>query len=355
MSEHSRGFLNQLKAAQRKIVEQAEDNLINGSEFKKLLAILSVYRQQPFPGQMFTLIINEAEFGSLDFTLITENLSGAITTKLHTKDVISVNGQFEIENSDNYSPKSDIEAREDYQNLSRDGKIVFLITRDDITYFHEGIEKQVLGQNVWLTGADMKRYYRKKDISEVLDVLDSYRKQLSKIHVYEKFFVPKTTLKRISYSPKRNLLKNKPEKIFQDDLKAFLSEQIAGTFNLSKEVELESKKRLDVNITDSNGDYYFFEIKWLGVSINPTDEESGYSRVPGEMREGVIQCLEYIKELTEEESKVVKLGYLVIFDAREKKESYTLKPFDYLENGLDQYLPVFDLQPGFLIDNSHPR
>lgn len=354
MKVHSREFLDKIEAAKNNILEQTSDSKTNTSEFLKLLAILSIYRTKPFPGRLFTLIINELELDTLDFTQINSNLNGDITQELQTKNTIQVNNKFQIIESHVYNPSNSSQARQDYQDLSQNGDIILLITKTGITFFYKGIEKQAHGANVWLSNADMKKYREKKDISEVLEVLDDYRMHLTKIHVYEKFFVPKTTLNRIGYLPNKNLLKNKPEKIFQDDLKAFLNDRIAGTFNISKEVELETKKRLDINITDSSGDYYFFEIKWIGMSINPHDSAAGHSVEPNEMKDGVNQSLKYIKELGEEE-KVVKLGYLIIFDAREEKTPLSLEPFDYLENGLEQYLPIFTPQACFCVDNVHPR
>ena len=151
-------------------------------------------------------------------------------------------------------------------------------------------------------------------------------------------------------------MRNRPEKTFRDDLKTFLNDRIAGTFNVSKEVELDSQNRLDVNITDGNGNYYFFEIKWVGTSINQEDTgESGTNYTEKDIKDGVSQTLEYIQELITKEEKTVKLGYLMIFDARVNKVPMALKPLNYIKDGLSDYTRMFEIVQDLALDNKTPR
>lgn len=348
--------VQQILRSRKAILDQTTDSIVNTPGFIKLLAILGVYRSS-FPGGVFTLLMDESVLPNLDFSIIKINLASNISPVLRTKNMVQVNEKFEVINAEVYNPNADNDARRKYQEMSMQGQVIIVATRFGITYFSHGIELNAQGGSKWLTETDMKRFKEKKDISEVLDVLEDYKTHLRHLHVYEKFFASKTTLNRIGYLPKKkNLLKNSPEKIFQDDLKAFLSDNIVGTFHLSKEEQLVSKKRLDVNITDSVGNYYFFEIKWLGISIDANDFKPNTEFKISDMKQGVNQTLEYIQELIEDEKKTVKLGYLLIFDAREEKVDFDLKPFDYLKkDSLKEFLPMFEEIKDFKVDNIHPR
>ncbi len=346
-------FLKLISDKKNTILQRTADGVTNTDSFRKLRLILESFKScSPIP--VFCILIEEEHLYNLNFDKIKSNLRGSISQKLQTENHIIVDNEFNALESYTLYSKDSSEAQRTYIKTSQNRICVLFISEAGIHYFFDGHSE---GNTIFFTEYDIKTYYRKKDISEIFDVLKEYKERLKQQHVYSKFFVHKTSLIRIfreeNYIDNKNLLRNKPEQIFRDDLRAFLSDKIRATFNISKEYQLDSNKRIDINTEDDVGNYYFLEIKWMGISINPADTAPQTSYGENHIKKGVSQTLKYIKEL-KDSKKTVKLGCLTVFDARDSKDEIKFEPYDYIENGLDEHLPNFRPVADLYITNEKP-
>lgn len=118
------------------------------------------------------------------------------------------------------------------------------------------------------------------------------------------------------------LLVNKPEEKFQKDLVDYFKIYCSDT--VLREVPNMDEDRYDIWIPSSINEIYIFEIKWLGKSITPKGNIFSKYNTPVRAVEGAYQLVEYIKRNRQEtvinEKGKIKLGVLVIFDARKSFE-----------------------------------
>ncbi|MBP1615733.1 MAG: hypothetical protein H6Q13_3181, partial [Bacteroidetes bacterium] len=194
------------------------------------------------------------------------------------------------------------------------------------------------------------------------------RQRLKSRDVYNKFFVSKSHLlslktdmgsqlddKKYIYDNKQ-LLENKPEDKFREDLRFFLSEKLKANF-LSKEYILENFKRLDIFILDESGyELYLIEVKWVGISINPSGKKTGTSYSERDIVPNAVkQTVGYLRQLFDEQ-KNIKLGYLAVFDARKEDLPDTGNSINNLcfENEDAIHFRKFRKIADFRVLNEHP-
>ncbi|EAF4555745.1 hypothetical protein H6H07_000075 [Listeria monocytogenes] len=119
------------------------------------------------------------------------------------------------------------------------------------------------------------------------------------------------------------LLVNRPEEKFQKDLIDYFKIYCSDT--VLREVPNLDEDRYDIWISSSINEIYIFEIKWLGKSI--TSKGNIFSKYNTAKRavEGAYQLVEYIRKNEQEavinEKGKIKLGVLVVFDARQSFET----------------------------------
>jgi hypothetical protein len=250
-------------------------------------------------------------------------------------------------------------ARRIYAEMSKHGLCVFFLSEVGMMFFVDGND---FGDAIFCTESDIKTYIKKKDISEIEQVIEEYRAKLREQSTYSKFFVYKTTLKHIYPPSKReqgkNLLRNKPENTFRNDLLTFLKSNIKGSFVFAKEFILESLNRFDIWTYDENGNWIIIEVKWIGQSIHPGDRKEGVSFGPEHIKKKAVpQVLGYIQEAILELKYGVKAGYLVVYDARSSKDGDSLDTTDYtyVEADLHKFIPLFHKFPDLAVDNIQPN
>lgn len=354
MKVASGDFDRSLQQLKEEILREATSGLFSSDYFQQLLATLRSFYETHRPMPAFSILISGQNLQELDINLVNTNLNGAIAERLQTNNLIQVNKCFAVEACSSIQLNETSEARAVYRKLSQNNCCLIYVSEEGIHHFFNGIES---GKNYFLTDHDYKSYFKKKDINEIDSVLEEYKAQLKLVETYSKFFVTKTTLMRLfgasDYESNKNLLRNRPEHLFRDDFKAFLSARVKGTFNFNKELHLESEKRLDINTEDRDGNYYFFEIKWLGTSIHPDDNKIGQQYHDDDLKKGVNQTLEYIKEL-KETRKMVKFGCLTVFDARKEKTAIMLEPYEYVKEPLKPELIHFKTKTDFHVSNERP-
>lgn len=297
----------------------------------------------------FSVAISPDALSDLNFKNLQSNLS-----KL--TEVFAITNFIKIDNCGNVLETKNLEGRtNDIRN-----RICELSMSDYVFFFGEGgITRFVNGHpyedsNIFYSRSDRMRYKEKKDISRINEVIENYSSQFLTQQVnYMCLLADNATLRQInSEYIKRNILKNKPEHYMRDQLCQYLTENMRYTFTTEPELG-QTKKELDIYF-DVSGELYFIEIKWLGVSID--DEGTGLSTAytDSRARDGVIQTLEYIGELLNTSEKSLRHGYLLIYDARDKKKEVDFKEYSFVKENLKSYLKYFSVLGILPLVKRHP-
>lgn len=363
----SGSFKKFLKEKESAIHIRTEDGIQETDNFKDLHRCLVTYHNERPINDYTALLISKEEINS-----ITVNYSEKLFSCLDSQDCISNNHLLFDRNLDLISferkeIKDNNEARKYYLELSKD-YCVFLINPKDVHYFVDGKD---IGETIFFTPDALKTYNELKDITKIVELFDEYRQHLTNRDNYSKFFASKSSksslCKHLNDNPDakdyeeflnlhKQLLENKPEDRFREDLRMFLVKNLKANV-LSKEYILENFKRLDIFINDDFGELYLIEVKWVGVSIHHKGQKIGTSYDASDINPAaVIQSVNYIKQLSDE-SKNIKIGYLAVFDARYEDLPDTLENFD--ENNLEESLKKFHKRfikiKDFRVLNTHPN
>ncbi|MEK8127863.1 hypothetical protein WMW72_08130 [Paenibacillus filicis] len=347
-------FLDEINAKAEDLLIQMKNGILNNPKFKilKMRNFEKLWQNRVNKNLLFSLLIKECDIDLINLKDINKNFEQEIFEALRTTNIIEVNNVLQITDQRSQHFRTSAEAKQFYKASSRDGYVVIFFGKEGVDYFIRG---ENLGElNLFYCTEDLTRFSEKKDMSQILEVLKSYEQtHLTNQSEYMVFFADNSTLRRIDQSLiKRNILKNKPEKFMRDHLKNFLNERMRHTFGI--EIELSASKReLDI-FTEVNGEFYFFEIKWLGQSISDCGTKLSTSYGDARAREGVTQTLEYIDELLTTMGNNVRAGYLVLFDARDDKQEVDYQGFNFIKPELRTYLPLFSVVPNIKLEKRHP-
>lgn len=347
-------FLAEINTKAEDLLILVKNKILNNPKFKilKMRNFEKLWQNRINKNVMFSLLIKESDIESINLKDLNKNFEHEILDALRTSNIIEVNNVLQITRQQNQHFKTSAEAKQFYKASSRDGFVVVFFGKEAVDYFIKG---ENIGElNLFYCTEDLTRFSEKKDISQIYEVLQSYEQtHLTNQSEYMVFFADNSTLRRIDQSlTSRNILKNKPEKFMRDHLKNFLNERMRHTFGI--EIELSASKReLDI-FTEVNGEFYFFEIKWLGQSISDCGTKLSTSYGDARAREGVTQTLEYIDELLTTMGNNVRAGYLVLFDARDDKREVDYQQYDFIKSELRTYLPLFKVVPNIKIVKRHP-
>ena len=322
----------------------------------EVMEILQEFQIKTRPIPPFCIIMVNEEMSQVDIGAMSTNLENNINRIIQTHDHLILDRNISVVKKSREIFTNSNEARKKYAQISQNKHSVFFISNEGIRVFVNGFD---IGDRVlFYTGGDLNKFIRKKDISELREVLTEYKEALSRTTRYQKFFVPRGLLEQLygkDYFDSKNLLINKPEHLFRDDLKDFLHDKIDRTFNFNREILLDTNQRIDINTEDNEGNYYFLEIKWIGKSINPDyDAEGTYYSENDIKKDGIKQTLQYIEEL-HAENKLVKLGWLTVFDARQEKIKLDFNNYEHIDEDLKKNLHLFDIISDLAVDNINPR
>ena len=353
----------------------------NSSNFKRLKSILRSFvdAKKLAVNQVIVFIITEEALKSLNDEADIDAFINNTHISIQLNDVIYLTQDLDIHACERFSnvfpgnTGDNNEVRRYLIDISLTSKcVVFHVSPSTIHDFTEGTDS---GNAIFYSETTLKKYEKKRDISELDAVLEEYRVHLTDRNTYTKFFVPKTTFtawfrkdpKNRSYSittsqykqflsTNKHILRNKPEDIFREDLRAFLRDKIRNGFNISKEYILKSFKRLDIYTEDENGNFYFLEIKWIGTSNMPDDSGPGTKYDNRDINPAAFtQTLEYIEELDRLQVSV-KLGYLIVFDARPAGAADpTYQGNTGITQSLHPYLGRFKRYAHFIVKNDNPN
>lgn len=343
-----------LKLSYKKVSDIVKESKLHVECDQNYNLLYKKYLQELWDNQknhqvLFSVAISPDSLSNLNFKNLQNNLS-----KL-TK-YIAITNFIKIDNCGNVEKKTNLvgntnDIRNEICKLSM-SDYVFFFGEEGITRFVNGYPYEDV--NIFYSRSDRMKYKEKKDISKISEVIGNYSSQYLTQQVnYMCLLADNATLRQIdSQYIKRNILKNRPEQFMRDQLYQYLNDNMRYTF--IKEPELgQTKKKLDIYF-DVSGESYFIEIKWLGVSIN--DEGTGLSTVykDSRARDGVIQTLQYIKELLDTPEESLRRGYLLIYDARDDKKEVNFNKFSFIDSTLKPYLDYFDVLGILPLTKRHP-
>lgn len=359
-------FKQFLKQKESQIHIRTESGIQDSNKFKNLHRCLVSYHSER-PINDFTALLISKE----DIQNLAEDYSEKLFKNLDSDNCVINNhllfdSNLDVIKVERTEIKDNNDARKYYLELSKE-ICVFLINPKGVHYFLEGKD---IGEAIFFTPDALKSYNELKDITKILEIFDEYRQHLKIRDSYSKFFVPNSSKKSlckhlnnaasnadydIFLNENKQLLNNKPEDRFREDLRIFLEKNLKANF-LTKEFILANFKRLDIYISDDFGEYYLIEVKWVGISIHSNGQSIGTPYKANDINPAaVLQSVNYIKQLNDE-SKNIKLGYLAVFDARYTDLPDTLNGFDesIIDESLGKFYPRFKKIPDFKVINHHP-
>lgn len=299
----------------------------------------------------FSLYVLSRDVDNMDFGKLKENI------KLWEA-VIAVNNFIQINNEGMIINQSFVDAdssqiKDELVNKSK-SFYVFFFGEEGITRYINGIACE--DKNFFYSQEDRIKYKKKKDISQLHEVIRTYSDSYVSQQVnYMCFLADNPTLKQLPNGDKlltKNILKNKPEHYMRDQLRQYLTDNMQYTFLIEPELG-QSKRELDIYV-EVKGSWYFIEIKWLGTSINDSGTGLSQTYSNARAREGVTQSLEYIEELTKTQEIVLRYGYLAIFDARDTKSELDFDNYSFVRRDLKPYLAQFGVLPIINLEKKHP-
>lgn len=363
-------FKQMLEAKKQDIYRRTSDGIQETPQFQRLLTLFKESRRKYSEKDFRLIIISKEDLHALcqDADVKVQYLfrhSDFLTNR-----TVAVNSELLIVDKNNAAfPADNNDARRYFASLSLNtpDTIVFHIAPNaTVNYFISGND---YGNGVFYTLEAQQLYEERKTIEQLSEVLDDYRICLTHQDTYLKFFVDKAGLHALHKLTKskegidnfisghKHLLRNKPETLFHEDIRNYIKQHMRVV--VSKEVVLENQDRLDIELTNEDGnDLYFIEIKWVGESIGPNGDSisTKYDAHPRIQPDAVRQVVGYIDELLKED-KNIKIGYLVVFDAR--KEDMEDTGADIIESdvpeNIRQHFHRFQKLPDFRVKNINPR
>ncbi len=370
------GALIKSKAAE--IERRTNTGIHDDLNFKKFRTNLYTYKDMhPLTG--FVSVLIDREHIKLLIDNCTENLFESINQCIatahnhlivdHTCSIIST----ELKHFD-----SSQKAKSIYLELSKKW-CVFVIKKVDIHYFVDGDD---VGEIIFFTKEEEARYKERKSVTQLSEIFDQYRIKLSQRDSYSKFFVSNSSKKALlkllitdgkaltETDPKKQkkveerflldnkqLLENKPEDRFREDLRKYLDDQLKATVEVTREHLLENLKRIDILITDEYGDLYLIEVKWVGTSVHSGGGEIGITFKDSDINpDAIVQTIDYLWQL-QQQNKYIKMGYLVVFDARDANLPDTVATFEIakLKPQSATFYSRFMKIKDFRVINQHPN
>ena len=361
----SSDFTHEVKLKEWEIIEQSKNQILNNKTFPILkdFYLKNFWLNRASQKDIFIFAISKKDLFDIQLDKIEDALKLEITNKLKTHAFLTLGKDFSILESKNLTFETTPKVREFLIEKSKSEICIFLFGDKGITTFIEGHET---GDNIFLTSQDFLNFTEKFEIEDIKLAFEKYKNfYLSRDHNCIKFFESKNVLisifgdpKSANYRANKNLLKNSPEKLFRDSLLDFLNENVQASFGSEMEL-LSSRKPIDIH-TEKRGKFYFFEVKWLGASKHGIKDEVALNPYTGKnadkrANEGVVQTLEYIEEVVEKLNQDLQCGYLVIFDARDDRQSIVYDDPITLPANLQKYhSDKFDIIDDLVVNNAHP-
>ena len=363
-------FKRLLDEKKQEILQRTSDGVQETPQFQRLLSLLSECRRKNEERDFRLVIIGRENLSNLCIDADKKVVELFKSSTFLTNRTVVVDANLSIIDSNNEPfPGNNNEARRFFASISAsdDALVVFHIAPNaTVNYFIDGKD---YGNGVFYTLDAQNSYEERKTIESLQEVLNDYRITLEHQDTYLKFFVPRFGLRalRVLASPDtdedsfikshKHLLNNRPEELFREDIRNYIKNHMKIV--VTREVTLEDLDRLDIELTDEVGkDLYFMEIKWVGESIGADGNNMGaeFKAQPRIKPDAVRQVVGYIDELLKDDQNI-KLGYLVVFDARKDDLPDTgegISEEDVPEE-LRKHFHRFKKLPDFRVKNINPR
>jgi hypothetical protein len=360
---NSEEFKHILREKELEIRIRTLNKIQESDNFKKLHRGLIGFYHSNAVNDFIAILISKPDIESFEFS---SDLSIPLNGNVN---YFVVDKKFDIVVSEKKELSDEIRAEVFYKELSKEF-CVFLITPEGVNPFIDG---ENIGTLVFYHKKDFRAYKKLKDISQIDELFDKFRRHVTYRYNYTGFFVSKSAKKALYQhlvnsgenigskddfvANNSQLLENKPEDRFRESLRAFLKENMKNDILFGKEYILENFNRLDINIFDDYGDLYFIEVKWVGKSINPDGDRILTEYTSNDINPAAVnQSIRYIKELFESKQNI-KIGYLAVFDARYEEMQDTFSNFDeeLIPPEDMKYYKLFKKIPDFRVVNSHPQ
>ncbi|WP_210476145.1 hypothetical protein [Pantoea ananatis] len=358
-----------IRSKQREIEKRISGGIQESDNFKLLFSGFTSYLQKRVRSDYKVILITKNDLNIIDKDTFYENLENTLDSDDgQFSNYIQIDSKMLITTKEIELCVTETEkARRLYLELSKEAIVFVLSPNNLIKYF---IDSEEFGNGIFLTMADFNAYQKMKPISEINFVFKDYRQKLKERNTYSKFFISKSHLLSLredldseldekkfvtSYS---HILNNKPEDSFREDLREYLSKNLRAKL-LPKEYILQNFKRLDIFILDESGfNMYFIEVKWVGTSIHSKGKMIGTSYDEVDITPAAFrQSISYIKQLSEQ-SNNIKLGYLVVFDARQNQalsDTGNGINCNLLDKDDRKFFSQFRKVDDFKVKNSHPN
>ncbi|MEX0597319.1 MAG: hypothetical protein WD512_12565 [Candidatus Paceibacterota bacterium] len=373
------GLKELLDQKQAAIKKRTTTGIHEESNFKRLLAACNSYRdKRPHTG-IISLIMS-VESIKISHSSSVETLYSSLDECVHKAcNHVSIDEEFNFTSSEKIHTSNSNEIKEVYRELSKDGYCVIVIGAELTSYLIDG---DFVGEAIFFTKEDLESFEKRKDVTDLIELFEDYRKHVKIRPVYQNFFVSNSGKKALfshlindgqmpdpgnkdNYKKSekefldkyKNLLENKPEDRFRENLRKYLEANLKGTISVTKEHILENFKRIDIFINDEFGDLYLIEVKWIGLSIHASGKKLGTEYNPSDINpEAIKQTILYLSELFENK-KDIKIGYLVVFDAREGETEDSVPNFNELSfpDQLEKFSYRFKKIPDIKVLNKHPN
>ncbi|MGE5328878.1 MAG: hypothetical protein ACM3KR_05160 [Deltaproteobacteria bacterium] len=335
-------FDNFIKDRSDSIMGQVTTDIINISQFKILKFQYIDKLWASIKERVFILCISKENLEKLKFKEYQEffKLIDAELNKCNNK--ILVNDNMEIIHCEKFL----YDLKFHSQHVSSNNYCVFYINEDGVCIFNNGTE--IYGANVFFDEKDLAMYSKRKSIGEIRDILELYKNQYLPT-VNDIFF--ENNLEALKDTKYSNILKNKPEKIMKENLIKYLNKNLKHSFTAN--VPITNSTQVIDAFTEVDGEIYFINISWLGVSISECLTMIAEKHNEEHMKKFISNAIEAIEKLVKINGENFKCGYIVTFDARDSKAVINLEDYGFINEDQKMYIDFLVRIDEFKIAQKH--
>lgn len=212
-----------------KIIESSKDETENNRNYQMLFkGIFQKFWDERINKKVYFCIYLKADLiNKMQFESLNANMP-IINQQIGTANFIQIDNSGNIIKQDYKDFRTD-EMKNELCRLSL-RCLVFFFGEQGITRYING--RSIEDNNIFYSREDRMKYYEKKDISQLDEVIKEYADKVvsQQVH-YMCFFAENSSLRQINPTyVSRNILKNKPEHYMRDHLKEYLKNSMRYTF-----------------------------------------------------------------------------------------------------------------------------
>lgn len=305
----------------------------------------------------FLMYISKEDINALDFCVGKNDFINIMEKNITKYNSFMINSRLEIIKADLFNG----DLYNECKNLSNGDYCGAFFGENGVVVFEEN--EVIMQDSLFFKSKDLIQFNNRKSITEIHEVIELYRKQYLQDYCGELFESNSKIAKINDEWKQRNILINKPENKMREHLAGFLNKNLRCTFNVNINMP-KTEKMFDI-CTESDGNFYFFIIEWLGRSIDDFGTSITTLKSDYEARKAISKTLEYLKHLDaikecnvidkvrSEEKTSSEYGYLVIYDARDGYNTINYEEYRFVDIELKQYLDKFRVFDNLKIDRKN--